>query len=122
MVTRKSHPKRFREKTHIHTSQSKAVALKNHSCGWVWVVQEQSRKWLLANQPNQTEEEEEERRVILGGNKREEKLEQLASRSTQYLEAAAAAETPAVLPGPAGGEEAPIDLGGHGAVPARSAA
>jgi hypothetical protein len=40
----------------------------------------------------------------------------------QYLETAAAAEAPAVLPGPAGGEEAPIDLGGHGAVPARSAA
>jgi hypothetical protein len=40
----------------------------------------------------------------------------------QYLETAAAAEAPAVLPGPAGGEETPIDLGGHGAVPARSAA
>jgi len=40
----------------------------------------------------------------------------------QYLEAAAAAEATAVLPGPAGGEESPIDLGGHGAVPARPAA
>lgn len=42
--------------------------------------------------------------------------------SASHLEASPAAEPSPVLPGPPGGEEAPIDLRGHGAVPADSAA
>ena len=82
--------------------------------------EEDSRKGRLANRIKLRTQEKKRKKKRKIGNGESQLIWLNVESNLQYLEAPPAAEPSAVLPGSPGGEEAPIDLRGHGAVPAGS--